>query len=255
MSAGGGLLVLGYDGVLVDAGDEDVVVSWFGGRPLPGGGTLAELRAQVPAVFVERYRAVAVHARTPDQLVVAHDERAGDLDLAGAGAFAALLAGVDAEHVARFRARATAAREEIRRRDRAGWLAAHAVHAEVAALLRACPDPVVVLTAGDSASVAELLDAHRLTDQVTRIVGRCADKATAVAGLALHHGVPPAHTVFIDGSLDDVVAAGQLGIAALWARWGPHGAGQRRRSDDLGVAALDLADVGALSRPDIPLAG
>ena len=242
----GALLVLDFDGVLFDAFGECAVVTWFGEQRRLPPGSVAELLSEVPAPFLASFDRVRPYARTLDHFLVAVSSE--EQPITDGAAFATAFASLERSRVAGFVERATAVRNELRRRDLAGWLEAHHVFAEVAALVIAHDGPVAVVTAKDAPSVRELLEAHSLVAYVDEIVAECHDKAAAVKALAAARDIPLPSVTFIDDNLDNAIAVADTGASACWALWGYRTAEHEARAQQLVLPSITLADVDAWTR-------
>jgi phosphoglycolate phosphatase-like HAD superfamily hydrolase len=240
-------LALDFDGVVVDALTECAAVTWFAGpgarAPTPG---LPEAVASVPANYLATFAQVRSYSRTLDDFMVTNALHPRVAPVSRAIFEEALAQGDPGE-----RARAAAAAEEIRGRWRGQqfrqWALLHTVRPELADLLRTTTHSVVVVSAKDAASIRAILTHHGL-GTVDRIIGSCRDKPAALARLlgtnpkARSEGV-----VFIDDSVANVIAVGELDVESRWALWGYHGLEDFRLAARAGVRQLHIRQLGSLA--------
>lgn len=238
------MLLLDFDGVVADAFDECAVVAWLGMGPDERGGAAEEILGRVPPAFIERFRVVRPYCRTIGHFITAH--LAGAESIADQAAFDRRFAEVGEARAAAFAERATKARDELRERDPAAWIAMHTVYPGIAELIRGS-GPVSIVTAKDEPSVRAILAGHGLDGDVRAVAGECRDKAREVERLCTEAGADVAAAVFIDDNLDNVLHVRSTGARSLWARWGYATPDQRERAASLGVDAVDLADLPGLA--------
>jgi phosphoglycolate phosphatase-like HAD superfamily hydrolase len=236
------MLVLDFDGVVCDALDECALVTWHGvasvGRAI---GTGAELLAQVPTPFVERFRHVRNYSRLLDHFFVAHQP--GSESICTQNEFDAVFGALNPNAVQAFVRSATTVRDSLRDNDGEFWLGMHTLYPGMAELMRRHAGETAIVTAKDKHSVWAILRWHRLEETVTEVIGECSAKVRAVERLAREANVPTSDITFIDDNLTNVVQVGGVGARAMWALWGYQIPEHRVQAEQQLIPTVELEDL------------
>ncbi len=238
------MLALDFDGVVCDALGECAAVTWLAGRATsPEDWPLPAAVASVPPPFLTTFASVRAYSRTLADFMVANAVPAGPT--IGRAEFRRHRAAAGVARLADQARLAESIRAYWREAQPEQWIGLHTVHAEVAALIRAAPEPVAIVSAKDAESIRAILDAAGLSDDIGAVVGSCRDKPAALAELVADNDGRP--VIFIDDNLDNVLAASSRpGVDGRWAGWGYHGREDELTADDLGIGPLSLDALPAL---------
>ena len=239
------LLVLDFDGVVVDALTECALVTWLGVHPPDPRRPVSANTAAMPPAFVERFGLVRAYSRILDHFLVAHRPAAGRMRTPAD--FDRIFASLPGQYVAGFVAAATAARRRCRTEEPDVWLDLHTIYPGMPGLLARHAGAVAVVTAKDAGSVQAILGRHGLDGAVLEIIGESRDKAAAVRALTARHGTAPDRVTFVDDNLANVRQVAATGADAYWATWGYHTPADRAEARRLRVRPLMLAAVPALT--------
>jgi phosphoglycolate phosphatase-like HAD superfamily hydrolase len=235
-----GVLVLDFDGVICDSWRECALVTWGAHHRRPAEDFRAEAVADLPADFLDRFRALRGYARRLGDFLV--PVLAADDPITSQQDFDRALGRLDAAVVAEFVEQATEYRATVRDTFRDRWLRAHVLYDGMVGLMGQVAGRLYIVTARDETSVQELLAAHGTHIPSDRIYGSQQSKRAALAEIRERED---AWLYFVDDSLPNVVAARADGHRSAWARWGysapEHGAEAAR----LGVPMLALPDLPA----------
>lgn len=246
------MLALDFDGVIADALTECAAVTWYadGDEPVEDFSplTLPGAVDAVPGSFLATFEQVRAYSRTLDDFMVAL-ELHGRAPRVDRGLFEATRRTVGASALAAAAARAERVRAHWRDSQFGPWVGLHEVHPEMRDLLRDTDHTVAVVSAKDPDSITAILAHHGLDSSVAVVIGSCHDKRAALSDLLDRHpAAADEGLTFVDDCLANVVAVGDLPLAARWARWGYHGPEDVTEAERLGIAGLDLSDLPALTR-------
>lgn len=239
------MLALDFDGVVCDALAECAAVTWHAAHVERGSEppALGDAVAQLPPTFMRTFRSVRAYSRTLDDFMVATTVAAGlELDQAG---FDQHRAAAGPAQLAVLAAQGEAIRAHWRTTEYAPWVALHTVYAEVAHLIEATEQPVVIVSAKDADSILAILAHHGLAQYVEDVYGSCQDKRAVLTELAGRNETTG--LTFVDDNLGNAIAAEPLvGVRPFWARWGYHGPEDVHRAELLGFPTVALHQLDTL---------
>jgi hypothetical protein len=171
------VLVLDFDGVLCDAIEECTLVAHLAHAGLGAGDFVDPGLAGVPAAVIERVRRCRPLMRHLGHFLVPLVDTLPAQDRA---TFAARFARIPQEQVEAFVDAATSIRAAVRHDHEAQWLEHHHVDARLTAL----PNGAYIATARDANSVRQVLRAHGVELNRTRIFHSLRDKTRALEVIA-----------------------------------------------------------------------
>jgi phosphoglycolate phosphatase-like HAD superfamily hydrolase len=202
-----------FDGVLCDSLDEGLLISWNAHIGAPVTAFAEPGLAGVPLEMRERFRSCRPftqhlgHWLVPfvvDPTPTSHAEFVDCYDA---------LAG---ETVSHFTAAAADYRAGVRRAYPELWLAHHRIQPLVTKMI----DDAYIVTARDTDSVSQILEAHGTGLDHSRIFGSRRAKQDALKAICVREAVAPAAVTLIDDSIENCLAADAAGYGAWWAEWG-----------------------------------
>lgn len=253
------LLVLDFDGVVVDSAPEAFLVAlrsfaslWpesgiaqktCGLDDLPERGALQASPLYAP--FLER---MPLGNRAEDFGVVLAALEAG-VGLPDQAAYEAFRSRHDEAWLRGFHRRFYREREALRSRDPEGWLALIAPFAPFLEVLRgrAGEATLAIATARDRRSVQTLLAAYGIANLVAdellldKEAGR--SKRAHLRALAARSGIAARDTRFLDDKLNHLESVAELGVGCALAAWGYNGEREQRRARQCGFQVCSLAEV------------
>lgn len=233
-----GQRVLDFDGVLCNSSKECLYIAWYAnsGAPLHAF-TERHGKYAVPPEVAEGYWRTRPYMRHLAHFVVPMLGGPVPTDRAAfADRFASLPEGLaDAFVVA-----ARNYRAEVSARYRDEWLALHVVWPEVAALV----EGAYIATARDRVSVLEILGAHGVKADASRIFDELSEKTAALGEIAARESLAPADVWLLDDSIDNCLAARRAGFGARWASWGCGDPSDEATALTHGLPAIGLEDLG-----------
>jgi phosphoglycolate phosphatase-like HAD superfamily hydrolase len=238
------VLALDFDGLICDGLAECVLVTWNShhGRGLDAFGDAG--LGEVPADFVERFRAARSYARHLGHFVV---PLVTAQPIVSQAEFDAAYADVEPLDVEAFVTAAGAYRRRARAERPGDWLRFHAIYPGLRDLLAAAAVPVYVVTAKDADSVIRILADHGIGLDAGRVYGELRSKVAALGEIAEREGAGREAVMFLDDSIANVVEARREGFSALWATWGYHAREHYDVAARASVPAIALADVQRLT--------
>ncbi len=236
----GGKLVLDFDGVLCDSATECLHIAWgaYNGFGVEAFGADAGTYA-VPADVAERYWRTRPSMRHLAHFIVPLLDGPEPADRA---AFAERFASLPAATTAAFTWAAREYREAVRAHRRDAWLALHGVWPEIAALA----EGAYIATARDRGSVCEILAAHGVRADPSRIYDELSEKTGALAEIAAREALDRSDVWLLDDSVDNCRMAKDAGFGAGWASWGCSDPGDEAIAVAEGIPVIGLeADAAA----------
>lgn len=228
------LLVFDFDGVLCDSLEECMMVAWYAHTRAEAICFVDPGLAGVPADVIDRFRRCRPFMRHLAHFLVPLVVETG-LPTTHAD-FAARYEALPSADVERFAADADAYRARIRREHAEAWHARHTVESG----LRELAAGAYIATARDSASVGHILSAHGFEVDPDRVFGSLRGKVPALRRIALRESRSPAEVVLVDDSIENCIAARQVGFAAYWAEWGYHADDDAETARRYGIAGVSV---------------
>jgi phosphoglycolate phosphatase-like HAD superfamily hydrolase len=228
------VLALDFDGVICDSLTEGLLVSWNAHIGAPVEAFADPGLAGVPPEVTDRFTRCRPFARHLGHWLVPFV--AGSVPTSQRE-FAARYDELTEAQVLSFTATAGRYRAQVRRLYPEQWLAHHHVQLALAPALA----EAYVVTARDARSVRQILDAHAIGIDKTRIFGSRSDKNTALRAIAVREAVEPPAVTLVDDNIENCVAAKSAGYAAWWATWGYNSDGDSALAASFGIPAISIA--------------
>jgi len=244
------MLVLDFDGVIADAVLECAAVTWYARFPERAARTpkLSDAIAGVPSDFLQTFKGVRAFSRTLADFMVTHelfpDKRTVDSD-----AFQDAKRSTQTGRLDALAARAEAVRATWRREQFSEWVSLHRIFAPMSDMIKKTSHPIMIVSAKDSDSINAILHQNGLANRVIKIFGSCQDKHAVLTSIIaeIAEGGSTKETIFIDDSIDNVIAVKGLPIRALWASWGYHGSEDYARAAANDIQVIELKELSAIS--------
>lgn len=233
-------VALDFDGLICDGTYENMLITWnsHSGKDLDAFGDRGV--GEIPAAFAERFRASRGFARHLGHFIV---PLVTEEPILTQREFDACYEGIDPGGVDTFVAAANDYRERARARWTARWLGYHALYHGMHDFLRGLGRPLHIVTAKDQGSVLAILDGEQITVEAERVFGSLRSKVGTLAEIAKRESTDPAHVIFLDDSIGNVVAARRAGYDAHWATWGYNAPEHFEIAHAEGVPAITLEDL------------
>lgn len=227
------VLALDFDGVICDSLGEGLLISWNAHIGAPVRAFADPGLAGVPPEVADRFTRCRPFARhfghwlvpfVVDSAPTSHAE------------FAARYRELPEAQVREFTAAAGRYRAQVRGVYPAQWLAHHRVQFGLGNVLA----QAYVVTARDAGSVRQILNAHAMGTDETRIFGSRSDKNAALQAIAVREAVEPPAVTLVDDNVENCMVAKADGYDAWWATWGYNSAADRARAAGCGIYAISI---------------
>lgn len=227
------VLALDFDGVICDSLEEGLLISWNAHTGEPVSAFVEPGLPGVPPAVTERFTRCRPFTRHCGHWLVPFVISSAPTSHAE---FAARYDALPGEMVRDFTAAAGDYRAQVRREYPDQWLAHHLVQPGLGEVLA----DAYIVTARDSESVRQVLNAHGMGIDETRIFGSRSNKQGALQAIAVREAVEPAAVTLVDDSVENCVAAQAAGYSAWWATWGYNSVADQALASAHGVTPISI---------------
>lgn len=237
------VIALDFDGLLVDALNECVLVSWNAHHQLGIEQFSDEGLSQIPPAFMSKFKNHRCFSKHLRHFFMAFQSHVGYFE--SQADFDAVYASLDAVAVDQFSQRVLSYRQAVRQIMPERWRSFHHFYPGMVDLMRQVGVPICIVSAKDSDSVQELLqhaDIHIADD---RIYGECRDKVWALDDICARFSVLSRDVGFFDDNVLNAADAYFAGFRAHWAVWGYRAPCHALIAKGCGLPQATLADMSA----------
>jgi phosphoglycolate phosphatase-like HAD superfamily hydrolase len=228
-----GVLALDFDGVICDSLEEGLLISWNAHMRAPVRAFVEPGLDAVPPDVVERFTCCRPFTRHLGHWLVPFVIRSIPTTHAE---FAARYDELPGSAIDVFVDAAGRYRSQVRGAYPAQWLARHSVQPGLGDVVA----DAYIVTARDGDSVRQILNAHAMGVDDTRIFGSCRDKPGALQSIAAREGLAPADVTLVDDNIENCLAACAAGYGVWWATWGYKTAEDESLAVTRGVTAISI---------------
>lgn len=222
-----------FDGVLCDSLDEGLLISWNAHAGAPVTAFAEPGLAGVPPEMRERFRSCRPFTQHLGHWLVPFVVTSTPTSHAEFIQCYEALAG---EMVSHFTAAAGAYRAGARLAYPELWLAHHRVQPRVTKMI----GDAYIVTARDTDSVSQILEAQGVGIDRSRIFGSRRSKQDALKAISVTEAVAPAAVTLIDDSIENCLAADAAGYSAWWAEWGYTSVADGARAAARGITRVSI---------------
>jgi phosphoglycolate phosphatase-like HAD superfamily hydrolase len=227
------VFALDFDGVICDSLPEGLLISWNAHTGAPVEAFVEPGLAGVPPEEIDRFTRCRPFTRHLGHWLVPFVISSVPATHAE---FAARYDELPEQAITTFMAAAARYRTQVRRDYPDRWLAHHSVQPQLRDVLIGA----YVVTARDIDSVRQILNAHAMGIDDSRIFGSRGDKHDALRTIAVREAVAPADVTLVDDNIENCVAAHVAGYGAWWATWGYNAAADRAHAITHGIRAISI---------------
>jgi len=218
------ILVLDFDGVIVDSTEECAVVAWnawLKHNQWPGG---VRSPGEIPDALLDRFRRLRNYVKTAGEYLVVFESEKDDVPVESQSDYDRLIA--EADGVDEFAGLVFSERESLRRREPGHWAGLHTIYEGVGEQLKKVWDrfDVYVVTGKDKETVLSFYGTLGLPLREDHVFDKDAGKhkLRAVKALAAGRGAPLSMVVFVDDNVVHLMPLKRAGCHVLMAAWGYH---------------------------------
>ena len=228
-----GVLALDFDGVICDSLEEGLLISWNAHMSAPVRAFVEPGLDAVPPEVVDRFTCCRPFTRHVGHWLVPFVIRSIPTTQAE---FSARYDELPGSAIEVFAAAAGRYRSQVRGAYPRQWLARHHVQPGLGDVVA----DAYIVTARDGESVRQILDAHAMGVDETRIFGSCTDKPAALGSIATREELAPADVTLVDDNIENCLAACAAGYGVWWATWGYKTAADEALAVTRGVTAISI---------------
>ena len=228
-----GVLALNFDGVIGDSLEGGLLISWNAHMRAPVRAFVEPGPAVAPPDVVDRFTCCRPFTRHVGHWLVPFVIRSMPTARVES---AARYDELCAPTIEVFACAAEDYRTEVRRGHPGQWLAHHRVQPGI--------DEVVadayIVTAREGESVRQILSAHAMGVDETRILESCTDRQRALESIAAGEDLAPADRTLVDDNIDNCLAACAAGYGVWWSTWGHEAAADEAPAVARGITAMSI---------------
>jgi phosphoglycolate phosphatase-like HAD superfamily hydrolase len=212
------ILALDFDGVICDALNECILVTWNGYYDKSLDAFSSQGLATIPEWFIQRFSECRNFAKHLGHFAVSIFDR--DTVIKTQGDFERVYLSLDPVEVETFVAKVNNYRALAAKYREADWLAHHTLYPGVRKFLASLEIPLYIVSAKDEGSIKKILANAGIYLQPHRIFGERRKKLPALEIIQDFELVTIKDICFVDDNIMNVIEAKQAGYGAYWADWG-----------------------------------
>ncbi|MDE1482962.1 hypothetical protein [Xenorhabdus bovienii] len=234
------IIALDFDGVVVDAIDECLLVSWntFNGKGYQqfNKNTLES----IPKSFREKFRNYRSYVRHDGHFIVPY--YLNDEIFLNKDSFENVYSRISISDKDRFRNSFIEYRNKVRNTYPRVWTSLHKFLMDIESLLNS-GDEFIIVSGKDSSSIHFLLCMIGVEFPISKIYGRMTNKSETLKSINNKAYMQGEKFIFIDDNLDNVKEAINYDIPSVWAEWGYNTKEQFCEAKQLKIPSLKQKDL------------
>ncbi len=233
------VLALDFDGLICDALNECILVSWNGYY----GKSLDDFSQEGLEVIPRKFRKIFQRCRNFAQhlghFIVPFLDAQNTI--ISADDFNLVYESVSSDVVEEFIQKVTTYRHQIRNTKETEWLQHHSLYPGMQTFLTQMKLPVYIVTAKDGESVLKILNSVGINLDENRIFGEQKNKVEAFQQITDLEHIHNQQLYFFDDNILNVLSAQKSGYTAYWATWGYNAPEHFHIAQENSVSSITLS--------------